>query len=141
MEERIAETTAGTRWNSLASALFAGLALVLAMVGIYGVISYSTARRTKEIGVRMALGAQGEDITRWIVREAAVMALAGIGLGLAGYFALARVLRRLLYGTSAMDPATIAGAAALLATIAILASYIPARRAARIDPNHALREE
>jgi putative ABC transport system permease protein len=113
----------------------------LAAVGIYGVISYSVVQRKKEISIRMALGATPDDILRWIVRQAFVLAAAGVAIGLAGHFALSRVIRGLLYGTSPSDMPTWMGSAVLLGLIAVVASYIPARRAMRSDPVTALRAE
>jgi len=113
----------------------------LAAVGIYGVISYSVAQRNKEIGIRMALGASPDDILRWIVRQAMLLAAAGVAIGLAGHFALSRVMRSFLYGTSPSDTSSWLAAAAILALTAAAASYIPARRAMRGDPVKALRAE
>lgn len=141
MEERIARLNNKPRLNSLLAGIFAVLALALAAVGIYGVISYSTAQRTREIGVRMALGATRQNIVGWIVRQALVLAAGGVAIGLAGHFVLSGILRTLLYGTSPLDMATLAGAAVVLTLIAALASYIPARRAVRGDPVAALRAE
>ena len=141
MEERIAGLNGKTRLNSLLAAIFAGIALALAGIGIYGVISYTTARRTQEIGVRMALGATRRDIVNWIVRQSMLLAAAGLAMGLAGQWALSRVLGSLLYGTSPTDAPTLAAACAVLCFIAMLASYIPARRAVQGDPLSALRAE
>jgi len=140
-EEWIDTLNGKARLNSLLAAIFAVIALVLAAVGIYGVISYSVARRSKEIGIRIAMGATPENIMRWIVRQAMVLAAAGVAIGLAGHFALMRVIRTLLYGISPSDMSTWMGAAALLGLIAVIASYIPARRAMRSDPVTALRAE
>jgi len=129
------------RLNSLLAAIFAVIALALAGIGIYGVISYSVARRGKEIGIRIAMGATPDNIMRWIVRQAMILAAAGIAIGLAGHFALVRVLGTLLYGINPSDMSTWMGAAALLGLIAVFASYIPARRAMRSDPVTALRAE
>lgn len=118
---------------------FAGVAVLLAVIGIYGVISYSVAQRTHEVGIRRALGAQRGDILWLVVGQGFGLASAGVALGLAGAFALTRVMKGLLFGVSATDPATFAGIALLFILVALAASYIPARRAARIDPMSALR--
>jgi putative ABC transport system permease protein len=141
VQEWIGTLNGKARLNSLLAAIFAVIALALAAVGIYGVISYSVALRSKEIGIRIAMGATPDNIMRWIVRQALVLAATGIAMGLAGHFALLRVLRTLLYGISPSDISTWMGAAALLGLIAVLASYIPARRAMRSDPVTALRAE
>jgi putative ABC transport system permease protein len=141
MEDWISTLSGKARLNSLLAAIFAAIALALAAVGIYGVISYSVVQRKKEIGIRIAVGATPDDILRWIVRQALVLTAAGVAIGLAGHFALSRVIRGLLYGTSPIDMSTWMGAAVLLGLIAVVASYIPARRAMRSDPVTALRAE
>jgi ABC-type antimicrobial peptide transport system permease subunit len=118
---------------------FAGVALLLALVGIYGVISYSVAQRTHEVGIRRALGAQRTDIFRMVMGQGLGLTLAGIGIGIGGAIALTRVMKSLLFHVSATDPITFAGIALLLILVALAASYIPARRATRIDPMAALR--
>ncbi|HEX9000263.1 MAG TPA: FtsX-like permease family protein, partial [Blastocatellia bacterium] len=107
--------------------------------GLYGVMSYAVAQRTREIGVRMALGAQTADVLRLFLREGMALALIGVTLGLFGALAVTRVMTGLLFGVSASDPLTFAGVAGVLSLIALLACYLPARRAARIDPMIALR--
>ena len=121
--------------------LFAGIALLLAAVGIYGVISFTVARRTREIGLRMALGAMPRDITRQVVGDALSLTLAGVVIGIAGALALTRLMSSLLYGVTSSDPLVFASAAVLLTGVAALAGWIPARRAAVLDPLAALREE
>jgi ABC-type antimicrobial peptide transport system permease subunit len=122
-------------------AAFAGLALVLSCTGIYGVISYTVGRRTQEIGVRMALGAQRGDVIRLVLGEGAKMALVGILGGTAGSLALTRLIANRLFGVSAHDPLTFVVAAVLLTAVALAACYVPACRAVRIDPNSALRRD
>lgn len=141
MEERIAVLNDKPRLNSLLAAVFAGIALLLAGVGIYGVVAYSTSQKSQEIGVRMALGATPRDIVRWILRNAMLTIIAGMALGLIGHFALARLLAGVLYGTGANDGLSLCAALFILTGIALLASYIPARRAVRGDPVSALRSE
>ena len=119
---------------------FAGQALILACLGIYGVIAYSVTERTREIGIRMALGASRGEVQRGILRETLLLAAAGVAVGLLGAFAAGRVIRTLLYDLSATDPATYVQMVAVLALVALLAGYIPAWRASRIDPMDALRE-
>jgi putative ABC transport system permease protein len=118
---------------------FAGVALLLAMVGIYGVIAYSVAQRTREVGIRRALGAQQGDILRLVLGQGLGLSLAGVAIGIGGAFALTRVMKGFLFQVSATDPTTIVGVALLFVGVALVASYIPARRATRIDPMAALR--
>jgi putative ABC transport system permease protein len=122
-------------------AVFAGLALALAAIGIYGVLSFSVAQRTHEIGVRMALGAERSEVLRMVVGEASLVALGGVLIGLAGAFALTRVIRSLLFGVSPTDPLVFAGVSVVLLAVAVLAAFLPARRAARVDPIEAIRYE
>jgi putative ABC transport system permease protein len=122
-------------------AVFAASALVLAAIGIYGVIAYSVTQRTQEIGVRMALGATPPRVLRLVIGQGGRLAIVGIVLGLAGAFALTRVLEKMLFGITASDMATFATAALVLGTVAVIASLIPALRAARVDPVTALRHD
>jgi putative ABC transport system permease protein len=135
------KTTAQRRFNLLWLGAFAVLALVLATVGLYGLISFSTAQRTKEIGVRMALGAQQGDVLKLVMREGLGLALIGVALGLVTVAAASRLMKSLLFGVAATDPLTFASVALLLTFVALFACYIPARRATRVDPLVALRYE
>ena len=118
---------------------FAGVALLLATLGIHGLVAYSVAQRTREIGVRMALGAEASNVLLLVTKRELRLAAMGIALGIAGAFVLTQTIRAMLYGTSPTDPAVFIGSAALLATIMLVASYLPARRATRVDPMVALR--
>ena len=141
MEEYISATVATPRFNTTLLVIFAGVALILTIVGLYGVMSYSVAQRTNEIGIRMALGAQTGDVLRLIVSQGFKLVLIGLGIGLVGAFAMTRVIASLLFGVTTKDPITFVAVAVLLALVALLACYIPARRATRLDPLHALRYE
>jgi putative ABC transport system permease protein len=141
MEGVLSESIARQRFSTLLLGVFAGVALVLAAVGIYGVMSYTMAQRTREIGIRMALGAQKWDVLKLAVGQGLKLVAVGVGLGLAGALALTRVMSSLLFGVSATDPATLATISLVLVAVALLASYIPARRASRVDPLIALRYE
>ena len=140
MTDVLSLTVAEPRFNMLLVSAFAGLALVLSAIGIYGVIAYSVAQRTHEIGVRMALGARTSDVRRLVVREGAGVGAAGVALGLIAAGLLARLMAGLLFGIAPRDPITFAAGAALLLSIALAASYVPARRASRVEPVTALRE-
>jgi predicted permease len=141
MQEIASESMASQRFLMVLLGAFAGLALLLASVGIYGVISYSASRRVHELGIRMALGAGRRDVLRMVLGQGAKMALVGVALGLAAALGITRLMVNLLFGVSPHDPATLAGVAVLLVVVALTACYIPARRATRVDPMVALRCE
>jgi predicted permease len=141
MTQRVDESLARRRFGMVLLAVFAGLALVLATMGIYGVMAYLVSQGTRELGIRMALGATRGDILSLVVRQGMVLASAGVAIGLAGAFVFTRLLRSLLFGVGATDPLTFGAITVLLGATALLASYIPARRAARIDPIASLRCE
>jgi predicted permease len=141
MEEILLESIARQRFSMLLLAIFAGVAMILAAVGIYGVMSYSVAQRTHEIGIRMALGAQTSTVLKLAVAYGLKLVVAGIAIGLIAAFALTRVMSTLLFGVTATDPATFTLISLLLILVAAIASYIPARRATKVDPIIALRYE
>jgi putative ABC transport system permease protein len=141
LAEIVADTVASRRVSMLLIGLFAAIALVLGAVGIYGVVSYGVTQRTHEIGIRMALGARPSDVLRLVVGQGSALAATGIAVGLVVAFAVTRVLTTMLFAVSATDPFTFASVALLLGAVALLASYIPARRATRVDPMVALRYE
>jgi putative ABC transport system permease protein len=141
MEQRLAKSLAPRRFQMALFGLFAAVALVIATVGIYGVISYAVSQRTHEIGIRMALGAQTRDVLRIVLWRGMILTLIGVAIGLAAALALTRVMKSLLFEVSATDPATFAAVALLLIGVALIASYIPARRATKVDPLQALRHE
>jgi putative ABC transport system permease protein len=134
-----ADSIARQRFSMAVLGVFAGLALLLALVGLYSVIALSVAQRRREIGVRMALGAQPRDVLSLVLGEGMRVTLLGVATGLAGAFALTRVLRSLLFDMSPTDPRFFAGAAALVAFVALVATFAPARRAVRVDATSALR--
>ena len=139
MDELVGTSVAARRFNALLLGLFGAVALVLSLIGTYGVISYGVAQRTQEIGIRAALGARAGDVLRLVLGRAMRLTLLGIAIGLAGAFLLTGVLRELLYGVEPHDPVTFAGIAVLLAGISLAASYLPTRRALQVDPIRALR--
>src|SRR6476661_5539012 len=141
MEKTVADSISNKRFTMTLLGVFALLALLLASVGIYGVLSYLVGQRTKEIGVRMALGAQKFDVLRMVLKDGARMTLVGIVLGLVGAVGLTRLMRSMLYGVKPADPLTFISVAALLCAIAMLACYVPARRAMKVDPMEALRHQ
>ena len=141
MNSLISDSMASRRFSMTLLAVFAVLALLLASVGIYGVISYVVGRRTNEIGIRMAMGAHQRDILFLISGRGGELAGVGVAIGLAAAWGLTRLMTSLLYGVGATDPATFAGVAVLLITVALAACYIPARRAAKVDTLVALRYE
>jgi putative ABC transport system permease protein len=141
MTEAISESVSGPRFNSLLLGIFAGIALLLASIGIYGVLAYVVTQQTHEIGIRLALGAKPLHVFTLVVGRGARLAAIGAAIGVAGSFALTRLMKDLLYGVSPKDPVTFVAVVALLVLVALAACYIPARRAMRVDPMTALRHE
>jgi predicted permease len=141
MDQVVAQSIAGNQFNAVLLGIFGGLALLLAAIGMYGVISYSVEQRTHDIGIRMALGARTEDVLKLVVGQGMILALTGVGVGLLGSLALTRFMTSMLFGVRPNDPATLAAVSLALLGVALLASYLPARRAAKVDPMVALRYE
>lgn len=141
LEEIQEGSMAQTSFTLVMLGIAAAVALLLGAIGIYGVISYVVSQRTREIGVRMAVGAASVDVTRMVLRQGFALAGAGVAVGLASAFGLTRLMSALLYGVSPLDPMTFGTVAVLLTSVALVASYLPARRAAMTDPVEALRAE
>ncbi len=141
MQEVFDKSVARTSFTLVMLAIAGLMAVALGMIGIYGVISYSVSQRRREIGIRLAVGAQRGDVLQMIVSQGIKTALAGVAIGIAAALVLTQLMRRLLFGVSAQDPATFASVAALLTLVALFASWIPARRAMLVDPVVALRYE
>src|SRR6185436_18461953 len=141
MDEYISATVATPRFNATLLVIFAAVALVLTIVGLYGVMSYSVAQRTNEIGIRLALGAQSRDVLLMVVKHGSKLILIGLAIGLGLAFAFTRWIESLLFGVKTKDPFTFAAVAVVLALVALLACYVPALRATKVDPIDALRRE
>jgi putative ABC transport system permease protein len=141
MDQLLANSVVQPRLNLTLLVAFAAIALVLAAVGIYGVMAYTVTQRTHEIGIRMAMGAQSEDVLRQVLAEGARLAAIGLAIGLAGSLVASRLIAALLFGVKPTDPVTFAAVAVILASVSLAACYIPARRATRVDPLVALRYE
>src|SRR5205807_5192069 len=141
MEETVARSIGQKRFSMTLLAVFAGIALILASVGIYGVLTYLVGQRTQEIGVRMALGAQRFDVLRLVLNDGARMTLVGLAIGVVAALGLTRLLSHMLFGVKPTDPLTFFAVTMLLCAIALLACYVPAHRAMRVDPTVALRYE
>jgi putative ABC transport system permease protein len=141
MEDVMSEAIAPARWSTTLLGIFAGVALVIAVLGVFGVLSFLVTQRTRELGIRIALGAAPARVRRMVVARGLRLVGVGVVLGLVGAAMLTRFMASLLYGVTATDPTTFAGVAGILVAAALLASYLPARRATRVDPLLALRAE
>jgi putative ABC transport system permease protein len=141
MEEHLGVQLMPARLGALMASVFALVALALASIGLYGVVSYAVSRRSREMGIRMSLGAAPGSVVKQVVREGMVLVGVGAGIGIALALAGAQVLRTLLFGVGALDPVTFLGVPALLLAVTLVAAYIPARRASRVDPVRALKAE
>ena len=141
MAERLADFVSGRRFNMNLFAFFAGTALLLSVIGIYGVLSFVVSQRTREVGIRMALGAQRRDVRRDVFLRGMRLAVPGVAIGLAGAWGVGQLLRSQLFGVAASDPPTYAAGAALLLLAAAAACWVPAFRATRVNPTEALRAE
>jgi len=141
MDELKEESISQPRFRAFLLGAFASIALLLSAIGIYGVMAYTVSRRTSEIGIRMAIGAQPADILRLIAGESMTLTLLGASVGLGGAYAITRVMKSLLFGVTGTDPLTFAGVTFVLVFVALMASYLPARRASRVDPLLAIKYE
>jgi putative ABC transport system permease protein len=141
MTEYVHDSLSRRRFNLILLSIFSCVALALAAVGIYGVISFGVTQRTHEMGIRMALGAQSRDVVKLVVRQGMILALGGVGIGLLAALALTRLMKSLLFNVGATDPLTFAAIALLMTFVALLACLVPARRATKVDPLVALRYE
>jgi ABC-type antimicrobial peptide transport system permease subunit len=141
MEQVLAQGVSRQHFNMLLLSIFAGIALILAAIGIYGLMSYAVEQQTQDLGIRMALGADRAQILKLIIRQGMTSTLIGVAVGLAAALGITRVLSSLLYGVKASDPSIFAAVAVVLTAVAAFATYIPARRAMNVDPVIALRDE
>jgi putative ABC transport system permease protein len=141
MEQLVASSLTRQRFYASVMGVFAAMAVLLSAVGIYGVLTYAVGQRTREFGVRTALGARGRDVLALVLRQGLLLTIIGMGIGLAGAIALTRYIEGMLYGVKPLDPLTYVAVVALFAAVTSIASYLPARRATRIDPMTALRYE
>ena len=141
MDDIVSNRIARPRMYAVLLGIFAGIGVALAAIGIYGVMAYSVSQRTREIGIRVALGAQRSEVVGLVLNQSLVLTVVGIALGIAGAAAVTRYLEGLLFGLTPLDPATFIGVSVMFAAVALVAAYVPARRATRVDPLVALRCE